>query len=937
MAVWQLKSFNYKDAEVLKNKLDISLPFAALLTQRGINSEEKARKFLFGGLKDLISPYDIKGINEAVVRIKKAVESQEKIVVYGDYDVDGVCSTVIMLKCLEYLNCKADYYIPDRFTEGYGMNEEAVVKLAESGYNLIISVDCGISSVKEVEKAKEMGLDVIITDHHTPPSVLPEAEVIINPKLDVIEDVFNLSGAGVVFKLAQALVGDKAHDWLELAALATVADIMPLTGDNRIIVKEGLKRLKFTRNAGLKALLNKTGLADKEDITPWHLSFIIAPRINSAGRLDKADKSIELFLSDDEDKCNELAEMLCNLNNERRSLEESIGKEAVLKIENEVDLSKEKIIVVAGENWHHGVIGIVAARICEKYNRPAILISWEGDKGRGSGRSIEDISLYDALSSCSSELIHFGGHRMAAGFSIQKDKFNAFKNKLHAWAETNITESSFESFCLIDYELQPEDISCKLLDELEMLKPYGEGNDVPYFMFRRMEIASINLVGKDKEHAKINLTPGEFSAVAFGRPDFFELPWKECYHDLVFSLDYNEFRGNKSIQLKIKEMKPSFLPDNLLLLPDRFKSNIDIVEKCLAEIKKQKPVILLYPTYRVLKKHKIQLELFFKSEVLCELHGRISLEKRNEIKKRLIDGNNKIFLMTKAFFDYMVKKGDLDRLPLIIQVMLKGSFDSGYTLMHFDERKKKRFFNIKWMKDWQYTEPKKVLMYTNRKSTVQLWKEKIPDLLIEAGEDNLRIREGLRRGFSYGDKGVLLTDGAAGISVYGLDELVFADMPLNIYEALMVTEQIVAADEVRSIALFNPEKIYEHDDFLKRNYPDLDTVKKVLVYLLQAGKNPLCFEIDKLAADISNFVAREMKPSDLIPVFYILIDLGLCQIRKKGNIMKIKLIKPNVSKIDISDSPYYLEGLAEKKAFCEFKSEIIRFWRGDDNGPGKNN
>lgn len=934
MAVWQIKGFDRYKAEKLKDRLGISWPMAVLLIQRGLDSEEKVQKFLFGGRKDLVSPYVMKGIDAAVTRIKEAQVRKEKVVVYGDYDVDGICSTVIMLKCLKKLGIEADYYIPDRFTEGYGINEEAVIKLAEKGYNLLISVDCGIASVKEARLAAEMGLDVIITDHHTPSSELPEARAVINPKLDEKEDIFHLAGAGVVFKLAEALIGDEVYQFVELAALATVADIMPLIGDNRIIVKEGLKRIYTTENKGLKALLEKTGLIGREEIAPWHLGFIIAPRINSAGRLYKADLAVELFLSDDEERCREIAERLCQLNNERKSLEDSIYREAILKVENEVNLEKEKIIVVAGDKWHHGVLGIVASRICEKYNRPVILISFEEGRGRGSGRSIGDINLYEALDFCSSELVHFGGHKMAAGLTIEKDKLYVFKERLCAWADANIAETSLKPVFRIDYELKPEEINEKLLNEINMLKPYGEGNEIPYFLLRKMEVVSPYLVGKEREHVKMSLNPGSLSAVAFKKPDFLDLPLDKCYHDVVFNLDYNEFRGERNIQLEIKEMKPSFIPDDPDLLPERFRSRIAWLNRILAQLKEEKPVILLYPTYRVLKKHALQIRLFFRPEVLCEVHGKLAPEERNKRIQQLLKGENKVFLLTQAFYDYICKKRFIKDWPYTIRVM--GEKAEGAEYPKQDKLWGRVFSSIRWKDRWQYQGKKKVLMYTNKRSTLKFWQEEIPEVLVEAGEEDIRKRDYVRQLFDSLKEGVLLTDGGSGRFIEDLDELVFADVPLSLYEAALVMDQIAAAGDINPVFLFDEEKLKEHDIFLNRHYPDVDMVKLVLNYLFKQPANPFCVELEKLAEGLNELVDGDLKTHDIAAVLHILNDLGLCQIRKKGSIMEIKLFKPSGSAVNIADSPYYLEGLAEKRAFNVWKNRVIEFWRGDNDDRNRN-
>ncbi|SHG95357.1 single-stranded-DNA-specific exonuclease [Thermosyntropha lipolytica DSM 11003] len=933
MTVWKIKDFSRHKAGQLQDKLGLSWPLAVLLTQRGIDEEAKVHKFLAGGLNDLISPYRMQGINQAVLRIKEAVSRGEKVVIYGDYDVDGICSTVIMLKCLEKLGLKADYYIPDRFSEGYGLNEEAVIKLAEKGYNLLISVDCGITSVKEAETAAQLGMDMIITDHHTPPEVLPEAKAIINPKLDEEEDIMHLAGAGVVFKLAEALIGEEAYHFIELAALATVADIMPLTGDNRIIVKEGLKRMPATRNRGLKALLEKTGLREKEEITPWHLGFIIAPRINSAGRLYKADLAVELFLRDDEAACQEIAEKLCQLNNERKNLEDCICKEVVLKVENEVDLEREKIIVVAGDNWHPGVLGIVASRICERYNRPAVLISWEEGMGRGSGRSTGDINLYEALASCRSELVHFGGHKMAAGLTIERDKFAVFKEKLSAWARDNIDAALLKPVLLIDCEIRPEDINERLLDEIEKLKPYGEGNEIPYFIARKMEVTSAYLVGKDRDHVKMNLNPGNLAAVAFGKPEFMNFPLDKCYHDVVFYLEYNDFRGERTIQLKIKEIKPSFVPDNPYIASSHLNKR-EWWTGILSPIEEGKPVVLLYPTYRVLKKHALQLELFFRPGVLCAIHGKLAPEERKRRLQYLIKNENKIFLLTQALYDYICKKKLVKDWPYIIKVM---DDKAGAGIYYgYDNWEEQMVANIKWKDKWRYSGKKKVLVYANKMSTLKLWQEKIPNVLIEAGEEDVRKRDYMRHVFDALEEGVLLTDGGTGRFIAELDEVVFADMPLSLYETRLVMDQIAAADQINPVFLFSQEKLDEHDIFLKRHYPDAGIVKSVLTYLFRHPGAVLEVELEKLTHEVNKLTDGDLKKQDVAAVLHILSDLDLCQIRKKGSIMEIKLLQPAVATVDIAESPYYLEGLAEKKAFYNWKSRIMELWRGDNDVRNRN-
>ncbi|MEN6461581.1 MAG: single-stranded-DNA-specific exonuclease RecJ, partial [Syntrophomonas sp.] len=429
--IWELKEYDHLMAEEISQNLGISMAIAILLTQRGIKSTNEAEKFLNGELEDLSDPFAITGITAAVQRIEKAIIAAEKVVIYGDYDVDGICSTVLLKECLTELGGQVDYYVPNRFSEGYGLNSTAVEYLAEQGYDLLVTVDCGIASITETELANHLGMDVIITDHHTPLDLLPMAIAVINPKLDNLPDNINLAGVGVAFALVRALCYGKISDervfaWLDLVALATVADIVPMLGDNRILVKYGLKNLQKTSRVGLRALITETGL-DGKPLLSWHIGFILAPRLNAAGRLDNAGISIELLLCDDPQKAGEIAVMLCNLNNERRTIEEAIFKEAVLQVETVGNLEDQPVLVLAGEGWHQGVIGIVASRLADRYNRPIILISWEGNTGKGSGRSTGDFDLYQALHLCRESLLQFGGHRMAAGLSIEKSQFANFK------------------------------------------------------------------------------------------------------------------------------------------------------------------------------------------------------------------------------------------------------------------------------------------------------------------------------------------------------------------------------------------------------------------------------------------------------------------------------------------------------------------------------
>jgi len=932
-SIWEIKECEDSNIEEIKSKLGLSTIVARLLIQRGINTYDKASKFIYGKLEDLSDPFNLSGMQVAVDRIEMAINNKEKVVIYGDYDVDGICSILLLKKCLKVLGCEADYYIPDRFAEGYGLNLQAIEKLAAQGYKLLITVDCGISSVEEVNKAVALGMDVIMTDHHTPAKELPPAAAVINPKLDNDQDSQDLAGVGVAFKLAMALCRDKTpaglvFEWLDLVALATVADIVPLLGDNRILVKYGLKQLKDTKIKGLKALINETGLQGKE-LAPWHIAFVLAPRLNAAGRLKNARLCVELLLAEDDIKAAEFAENLCNINNERKLIEESIYKEAILQINTMGDLEKEWVLVLGGENWHRGVIGIVASRISEKYNRPVILISWEGETGRGSGRSIEGLNIYEALFSCRQYLVQYGGHKMAAGLELNKNNFTVFKQKICKFVKENITAEKLYKRQNIDSEIELDEINQDLLKEMELLKPYGEGNPCPRFALRSVEIGSSILVGKNREHFKARIISGDFEGIAFNRPEFKKLPLNECYCDAVCEVGENEFRGKKNIQLKIKDMKCTFLPDNLnssYSINEEFSS---IIKRSVNEIINKRTVLLIYPTHRSLVKHKIVLENFFRSHMLQELHGRLFLPEREKVKKEFELGVSKIFLTTESFLKYYLMHKKLpENLNHIVQfwpqdikrewINCQNTFD--IETYHGIKR------NLKWIQaEWDFDNSKRTVVYTSRVRTIEKLSRELSNIIIEAGVKEVRKRKALHRQFMTSSSTVLVWDGGCtgGLcNIDKIDEVFFADVPYSSYETMLMLDQIVTEDEVKVVALFQQDDLDYNRSYLERLFPGLQTIKTVLHYFKNVRKNPVRLEINKLVQSIADFTDRDFRASDLFPVLYILVDLGLCHVKKKGSIIEIKFINTDKQVLDVSNSPYYLEGLAEKNAFARWEKEI---------------
>lgn len=925
---WEIKTCDYQQARELSQRVGISPLVAELLVQRGIATPEDADYFLNADLKDLQNPNSLTGIKPAVSRIREAIRRGEKIAVYGDYDVDGICSIVILKQCLERLGALVEYYVPDRFSEGYGINLQAVRKIADEGFRLLITVDCGITSVSELELANTMGLDVIISDHHTPAAELPPALAIINPKLGSTRELEDLCGAGVVFKLCQSLYSELGLNmidsgWLELAAMATVADVVSLRGENRILVKYGLQRIPETGNCGLRALIKESGLTAKT-ISSWHIGFILAPRLNSAGRLQNARSSVELLLSQNEDKATELAALLCNLNNERKMIEETVYKDALLQVDREVNLEENSVLVLAGEGWHQGVTGIVASRLCEKYRRPAIVISWEGDRGRGSCRSLPGLSIYQALFACRNYLLQFGGHHAAAGLSIQKECFTQFRQAMDQWVKKNIDMEATIPRTLADAELEPDEVNETLLQDLRKLEPFGEGNPSPRFIIRGAKVEAANLLGKQNEHFKARLEPGGVEIIAFNKSEMIKYPLDTCLQDILFEPQENEFRGIKRIQLKLSEMKSSYLPDDKRALTEYGRSMLRAVHKGVAEINAGRPVVFIFPTYRSLAKHKLMLSGFLPAALLIEICGHINPLKRRSLMNEFAQGRNRMFLVTSAFSSYYSRN---HRIPKNLQYVftLYPEHLSKEIQEHYKE------CNVYSLQSEcnprilpgkaDFDNKQRVLLYANRSTTLSTFAG-TGRLSIEAGVIDIRKRKAIRRNFmQYG--GILISDGAStGFAGLEATDAYFADAPYSCYETQMVMSQLAASQERNALILFERSGLQFNRNYLERCYPGTELLKGVLNYFRSKGYSPLTTSIEQLSSDIETYLQRNFKPADLVPVLDILADVGLCQFTKKGSIMAIKFIKSDNSTVNLRNSLYYMEGQAEKKEFSRWEKEL---------------
>lgn len=930
-SIWLLNTYDDHLAQKISTDLNISLVLARLLVQRGITSPQVAKGFLNPHLDNLLDPLVMNGMQAAVDRIHTALNKAEKIIIYGDYDVDGICSVVILKECLQRLGYNADYYVPNRFQEGYGLNNEAIRELAGRGYKLIITVDCGISSVEETELARQLGVDLIITDHHTPASVQPNAIAIINPKNDKIPAINDLAGVGVAYKLACALLniqGEKfGQDWLELVALATVADIVPLTGENRILVKYGLKALEKTQRPGLQALLNKTSLCGKE-LEAWHVGFILAPRLNSAGRLDSARTSIELLLSRNESEAEEIAARLCALNEERKKIEDCIYRLAVADIEGNKAHIDNGFILTGGEHWHEGVIGIVASRLTNHYNRPAIVISWDGDKGKASARSAANINLYQALTYCQNTLEKFGGHKMAAGLSLKKENLPAFAQAFQEYLHAEELGSPDAVAYHVDLELDQADINLQLVNEIKLLSPFGEGNPVPQFILRAGDIHEPALVGAQKEHFKCKTGSSYLEAIAFNRSDFMTPVIPTCKQDMIFELSENTFRERTRIQLKIKDMKSSCCPDHFPGQDNNSRQLSAALQRTAQELNRGYPVLFVYPGYRSLNKHIDLLQGMLKADRLQELHGMLPSRQRDFGQKQFASGQAKLYLTTQAFINYYCAHY---RLPEKL----------GYVVVLWPHEKPqiKSFLNIDTeifiinnhqpeflitSPDWIIPPIDRTVIYANRPSTIKNLYQSHNEMVIESGLTDVWQRLTVRKRFINTAAGMFLFDGThpRGLAPMGrIDNFILADSPFGHYELAAVADYWEEV-EIPLRLSFTQQDLQKNWTYLERIYPEGELVEAVWHELRRQTKIGLKTTQTELLIRLKATLGRQLHPRELISTLEVLADLGLCQFAKSGSIMEIKPLPTDMAKLSLQESPYYLEGREEKNLLARWEQSI---------------
>ncbi|MBP2652957.1 MAG: single-stranded-DNA-specific exonuclease RecJ [Firmicutes bacterium] len=589
--------------ETISKALGISPIVAKVMVNRGITSPAEAKTFLFGSSEVLADPCLMSGMDRAVERIKYAISERQKIVIYGDYDVDGVTATALVYRVLSRLGAVVDYYVPERQTEGYGLNNVALENIYQSGTCLVVTVDCGISASAEVANMAGR-LDIIITDHHQPPEVLPSALAILNPKLS--DDVYpdkNLAGVGVAFKLCQALwqsingTTEVFMDYLDLVAVGTIADVAPIIGENRILVKLGLDKLALSPNLGLKALSSVCGLKPP-DIDAGKVGFVIGPRLNAAGRVSHAAIGVELLITEDIQQASEIATDLENENSCRQMVEKEVLAEAEAKLAA-IDLKNEKVLVLAEEGWHSGVIGIVASRLVEKFYRPVVMISIQDGIGKGSCRSIPGFNIYQALKECDDLLLRYGGHAQAAGLSVDESAIELLRERLNGVAADWLSEEDYHQVIKVDACVALADISSVFLEQLACLEPHGIGNPSPVFMTEDLAVADAKAIGREGRHLKLRVKGEQVAVdvVAWNMGDLAaELEIGDCV-DLAFLPEYNEWQGRRKLQLKARDilMKNS-MPNHVSLIDARDVSNKTAY--CIEVIKASKQTIVVTDSRR---------------------------------------------------------------------------------------------------------------------------------------------------------------------------------------------------------------------------------------------------------------------------------------------------------------------------------------------------
>ncbi|OSZ80696.1 single-stranded-DNA-specific exonuclease RecJ [Chitinophagaceae bacterium IBVUCB2] len=560
---WKILSPDKEKATALQEALKVHPVLCNILVQRGFDTFEKTKDFFRPQLAALQSPWLMKDMEKAVERISTAINQNERILVFGDYDVDGTTSVASMYQFLKKIHSNIDFYIPHRYREGYGVSKTGIDYAKENGITLIISLDCGIKSADLITYAKELGIDFVVCDHHLPDEVLPPAIAILNPKqIDCNYPYKELCGCGVGFKLMCALTErfnlpiEAAYEYLDLVATAIAADIVPITGENRILAFFGLIKANSNPNNGIKALKKLSGFEKDLEIT--NLVFLIAPRVNAAGRMDDAKKAVQLFIANTDEEAFAFAEMLHNDNTDRKEADKTITEEALALILENDDWVNRKSTVVFHPHWHKGVVGIVASRIIDSYYRPTIVLTQSGEYAAGSARSVPGFNLYEAVHACREHLLGYGGHFAAAGMTLELNQVNAFREKFEQVVAASITDELLIPEIIIDAEISLKDIRQSFYDIIAQMEPFGPENMRPVFIAKKVKDTGWSKIVKE-QHIRFSVSQENvtFTGIGFGMAAKFALLEKQAFVDIVFTINVNEWKDEKSLQLRVIDIRIS--------------------------------------------------------------------------------------------------------------------------------------------------------------------------------------------------------------------------------------------------------------------------------------------------------------------------------------------------------------------------------------------
>lgn len=663
MKKWILKCKSHPNGNFFTEKYGIQDEIAQIMLNRNV-ANENLEMYLSPKLEFLRNPYLLKDMEKAVDRINHAIDNKEKIFIYGDYDVDGVSSTSILMIFFDNIGYEnINYYIPNRLEEGYGLNIDAIDYINEEGANLIITVDCGITSINEVDYAKKLGIDVIITDHHECQEYLPNAIAVVDPKRHDCDYPFKgICGCGVALKLIHALSGasffDDINKYLEITSLATICDIMPVLDENRIIVKNGLDIIGNGSNIGMKSLIDVCGLTNAR-IKSSHIGFSLGPRINASGRLGFSNLGVELFTSTSTEHADKIAQLMNANNEERQLIESNIYKEAELLME-ELDIYNDKVIVLASKGWHHGIIGIVASKLTEKYYKPCVLLCIEDNVAVGSARSIKGFDIFSALMECKEYMLKFGGHEQAAGLTVSVENIDELRKRLNDIADYSLDECDLIEEIKIEYEIDETKINLDLVDNLHALEPFGIKNPTPYFLLRDCLVKNIYLLGQSKNHLKINISKEyDFECIGFGLSYLKEKFDVGDKIDIVFQIDKNTFNGNTNIQLLIKDIrlsKTTNIHKHTSILEPYAKNIIDYCDKVIEKYNEN-----IFKNDTTDKMHSLNME----NNIEKNIKYTNLFDEKNNLNYSNIDKNN---ISLKEITKKIVNRC-IDRVENIIELL----------------------------------------------------------------------------------------------------------------------------------------------------------------------------------------------------------------------------------------------------------------------------